>query len=313
VSYARSVQRVLAVSAVALAVSTHLALIVAGRAEAAPKQTLEAIHHGLERQVEGAGCTATQVTAKIGGGRVIRTRPEEGDSVGMDADVLDVVVTNGRIVWTVGPDAETCERNNLLAGADGWSWSTRDYALWKVVYRQRLFAIRASPLGGVQSIAGFRVTPRTRRTTPTMRRVTRSFGRPASLRRLRGTSRVACKARWKRLGLTATFVNFGGNPPCRFGYLQTATIAGPRVRRWTASVAGLPGITAGTSLGFLERVLVGEGDVFGRRLWTLSQVWVPYGDAGYIPAVSAQFSGRGRLHAEDVVRGFELYVGAGGD
>jgi hypothetical protein len=64
---------------------------------------------------------------------------------------------------------------------------------------------------------------------------------------------------------------------------------------------------------YLESEDIGGEDAFGRRLWTLAEVWTPYGDSGYIPAVSAAFDGRGRLLATDLVRGFELWVGAGGD
>jgi hypothetical protein len=306
VGYARRVKRALALSAV-------VALYVVAHADAAPKRTLEPIRHGFERQVEGVGCGSAQVTARIGGGDVVRAEPDEGDSVGLDADVLDVAVSDGRIVWTVGPNAETCELNDSLDGAGNWTWSTWRDQLWQVVVSRRVYAIKASPLGGVKSIAGFRVSPRTRRSTPTVRRVKRAFGTPASLRRGRGYSRASCTARWRRLGLTATFVNYGGHPPCRFGYLQTARISGPRAPRWAATIGGRPGVTSGTSLAFLESEVIGEDNVFGRRLWTLSEIWVPYGDAGYIPAVSASFSGTGRLLARNVVRGFEVYIGAGGD
>jgi hypothetical protein len=306
------VKRVFAAAA-ALVASAFLAGVSAAPAHAVAKRSLEPIRHGLLEQVEGVGCQSAQVTADINRSRVVRAQPDEGDGVGLDAEVLDVAVGDGRVVWTVGPAAETCRRNDSIDGAGNWAWSTWDDELWEVVYRRRVYAIKASLLGGVKSIAGFRVSPRTRRTTPTVRRVRRAFGTPGSLRRGRGTSRVACTARWRRLGLTATFVNYGGNPPCRFGYLQTARIAGPRAGRWAATIGRRPGITPGTSLAFLEREIVGEDDVFGRRLWTLSEVWVPYGDNGYIPAVSANFSGSGRLLETDVVRGFELYIGAGGD
>ena len=310
--YARGVKRVLVTATVALA-ATALLAEGAMSAHAAPKRTLESIRHGLYERVQGVGCTTAQVTADIVGRRVIRAQPDEGDSVGLDAEVLDVTVGNGRIVWTVGPDAETCALNDALDGAGNWDWSTWRDALWEVVYRRRVYAIKASLARGVKSIAGFRVAPRTRRSTPNVRRVKRAFGAPHSLRRGRGYSRVACRARWRQLGLTAVFVNYGGNPPCRFGYLQTATIAGPHARRWTATVGGGPGLAPGTSLGFVETEFLGEEDSFGRRLWTLSEVWVPYGDSGYIPAVSASFTGRGRLLGANNVRGFELYIGAGGD
>jgi hypothetical protein len=71
--------------------------------------------------------------------------------------------------------------------------------------------------------------------------------------------------------------------------------------------------TPGTSLSFPESEVIGEEDALGRRLWSLSEVLTPYGTSGYIPAVSARFSSRGRLLGTDVVSGFEFYIGAGGD
>jgi hypothetical protein len=312
VGYARGVKRLPLAATVALA-ATALLADGAASAGAAPRRTLEPIRHGLYERVQGVGCTTAQVAADIVGRRVVRAQPDEGDSVGVDVEVLDVAVGNGQIVWTVGPDAETCALNDSLDGAGNWDWSTWRDAMWEVVYRRRVYAIKASYAGGVKSIAGFRVAPRTRRSTPNVRRVKRAFGPPDSLRRGRGSSRVACRARWRQLGLTAVFVNFGGNPPCRFGYLQTAMIAGSAARRWAAAIGRRPGLTPGTSLGFVETEFIGEDDAFGRRLWTLSEVWVPYGESGYIPAVSASFSGQGRLLRTDRVRGFELYIGAGGD
>jgi hypothetical protein len=176
-----------------------------------------------------------------------------------------------------------------------------------------VYAINATVFDGVRSLAGFRVSPRSRHSTPTIKRARRAFGQPGSIRRGPGNARVACTARWKRLGLTALFVNYGGNPPCRFGYFQTATISGRRAADWAAIIGAQPGTTIGTSLAFLEPRSSGEHDKFGRRRWTLSEVWLPYGDSGFYPAVSATFSGRGRLLGTDVVRGFELYIGAGGD
>jgi hypothetical protein len=310
--YARGVKRVLVVAAAALVAYAVLAED-ATPAQATPRRTLEPIRHGFEERVGGVGCTTAQVTASIVGRQVIRVQPDDGDSVGVEADVLDVAVGDRRVVWTVGPNADTCALNDSLDGPANWTWSTWRDAMWGLVYHRRVYAIKASLFGGVKSIAGLRVSPRTRRSTPTVKRVKRAFGRPGSLRRGGGYSSASCTARWRRLGLTAVFVNYGARPPCRFGLLQTATIAGPRAGQWAAGIGGRPALTPGTDLAFLESEFIGEDDAFGRRLWTLSEVWVPYGDAGYIPAVSASFSGRGHLLGSDNVRGFELYIGAGGD
>jgi hypothetical protein len=295
------------------AVVAALSALTPTSACASPVRTLEPIRHGFQEQVGGVGCASAQVGADIRGSRAVLVAPQEGDVVGGSADVLGVAVAGGRVLWTVGPDAETCALNDSAYGAGNWSWSTWDDEVWEVVYRRRVYAIRASRYDGVKSIAGFRVSPRTRRSTPTVSRVKRAFVSPGSIRRGRGNRRWACTARWRRLGLTAVFVNYGLSPPCRSGYLQTVTISGPRATTWAAVIAGRPGTTPGTSLGFLERELNGDEDRFGRRRWPLSEIWLPYGDAGFYPAVSVRFSGRGHLRATDLVRGFELYIGAGGD
>ena len=47
-------------------------------------------------RVQGVGCTTAHVTADIVGRRVVRAQPDEEDSVGVDAEVLDVAVGNLR-------------------------------------------------------------------------------------------------------------------------------------------------------------------------------------------------------------------------
>jgi hypothetical protein len=69
----------------------------------------------------------------------------------------------------------------------------------------------------------------------------------------------------------------------------------------------------GTSLEYLGGASIGETDQFDRRAWTHSEVFVPYGSPSFVPAVSAIFSGRGRLLGTDVIRDFDLYIGARGD
>jgi hypothetical protein len=109
VRYGRSVKRVLAASA-----ATLVAALAPSKAEAGPKTTLEAIRHGVEEHVLAVGCASAQVTAKLVGSTVVRAYPDEGDSVGLDAEVLDVGVSERGLVWTVGPDAETCQQNDFL-------------------------------------------------------------------------------------------------------------------------------------------------------------------------------------------------------
>jgi hypothetical protein len=76
--------------------------------------------------------------------------------------------------------------------------------------------------------------------------------------------------------------------------------------KWAAVVARDPGIAVGTSQEFLDSELIGEPGETGRT-WTLADVFIPYGDEGYYPSLSAL------LNRVGAVRGFEFWVGAGGD
>lgn len=193
----------------------------------------------------------------------------------------------------------------MCASYDGdpsWTWSTGEQS-WSVTYRKSAYTIRASPRGGIRTIGGFRVRPYTRRSAPTIRRARQHFGRPSSLRRRYG---VGCRARWNRIGLTIDVINLGGRDPCRHGFVQVGHVRGGAASKWTALVANDPGVVLGTSDAFLEEELVGESGETGRA-WTLAEVFIPYGDAGYYPSLSAILDRGG------TVRGFEFYVGAGGD
>jgi hypothetical protein len=148
-----------------------------------------------------------------------------------------------------------------------------------------------------------RVNRYTRRTAPTVRRARRHFGRPSSLRRRYG---VGCRARWNRIGLTIDLIKLGGRNPCRHGFVQAGRVKGRRASDWTALVANDPGVALGTTDAFLEHEFVGEPGETDRG-WTLADVFIPYGDGGYDPSFSALLSRRG------TVKGFEFWVGAGGD
>ena len=281
--------------------------------EAAPRETVETVRHGIFETVGGVGCSTATISAVISGSDVVRVQPEEGDSVGISAAVLRVNVADDRVTWTIGPTESTCSLNASIYESNQWDWKTWNDASWHILFRDRLYGITASPTKGVRSIAGFRVVPRGRSYSPTLRRARRALGRPTSVRRGRGVYNDVCWARWTHLGLRATFVNFGLGPPCSKGLLQLARIEGAQTRRWVATVGRTPGFMAGTSLDYLEDLGVGSQDSVGRRLWTLADRFLPYGSAGYVPTVSAIFTGSGRLRGTDTIRGFDLYVGAAGD
>jgi hypothetical protein len=286
--------------------------VAAPSSQAAPRETLETVRHGIFETANGIGCSTAAISTTISGSDVVRVQPEEGDSVGIDAAVLRVDVTDGRVTWTVGPTPSVCSLNASIYESDRWTWKTWDDASWRVLSRDRLYAIKASPTKGVRTIAGFRVTF-SRSYAPTLRRARKALGRPTSVRAGRGAYNDVCWARWARLGVRATFANFGLGPPCRRGLLQLARIEGAQARHWVAAIGRSPGTMVGTSLDYLEDLGVGSQDSAGRRLWTLAERYLPYGSAGYFPTVSAIFTGDGRLRGTDTVLGFDLYIGAAGD
>jgi hypothetical protein len=106
--------------------------------------------------------------------------------------------------------------------------------------------------------------------------------------------------------LTIDFLNLGLGNPCRHGYVQSGSVRGPDAAKWTGVVAGDAGVALGTTDAFLDSELVGEPGPTDRA-WTLADVFIPYGEAGYYPSLSALLSRGG------AVRGYEFWVGAGGD
>jgi hypothetical protein len=165
---------------------------------------------------------------------------------------------------------------------------------------------------GVRSIAGFKLRPMTRRIAPTIARTRHALGRG---RVTRGRYSSACSVRWRRLGLQATFVNFGARPPCTQGLLQEARITGPRARRWAARVANLGAVVTGSSIRNLvaDDRASSERTYTGRRIWTLAEMYWPIGPGdGYIPSVWAYGTSTTARYGGSV-RGFGFWVGAGGD
>ena len=251
---------------------------------------------GLVATVGGTGCGPATLARATSARELMRFDPDVGTEVGdfESVTVTGATLSDGLATWTMQPAAGECENDSSSI------WSTEERS-WSVIHRASSYTIRASRLGGVRSIAGFRVDRYTRRSAPTIRRARRHFGRPSSIRRRYG---VGCRARWNRLGLTIDLINLGGRKPCRHGFVQAGRV--DATRGWTAMVAGDPGVAYGTSDDFLAHELIGEPGETGRR-WTLAEVYIPYGEDGYYPSISALLGPRGR------VSGYEFWVGAGGD
>jgi hypothetical protein len=231
----------------------------------------------------------------------VHFRPAVGDDIGSIDSIVVTAATlgGGQVSWTAQPTAEECD---YYKEDPSWVWSSAETA-WGVTQRASAYTIRASRHGGIRSIAGFRVDRLTRKSAPTIRKARRRFGKPSSLRRRYD---VSCRARWDRIGLTIDFLNLGIGSPCRHGFVQAGQVKGPAASKWTAVVVGAPGVALGTTEGFLESELIGErGET--PHAWTLADVFIPFGDAGYYPSLSALLNRRG------AVRGFDFWVGAGGE
>jgi hypothetical protein len=108
--------------------------------------------------------------------------------------------------------------------------------MWKVVAAGAAALVLAAPASaaarartitadgsGVHRLGPLRVD----RGVP-LRAAQKALGKATRVNRL---SRTACRAYWRRLGLTVAFADFGGSTGCGpFGAAQAAEIAGPRAR-----------------------------------------------------------------------------------
>jgi hypothetical protein len=274
-----------------------------GTAAAVAKPRLEdvQVRYGVVAELSGVGCTSASLTRPIPGDEPVQFEPAVGEDVGYVDSIIVTSATlgGGHVVWTAQPTAEECDYHK---DDPSWAWSTEETA-WGVTHRASAYTIRASRHRGIRSIAGFRVDHLTRKSAPTIRKARRHFGKPSSLRRRYG---VSCRARWDRIGLTIDFLNLGIGNPCRHGFVQAGQVRGPAASKWTAVVASDPGVALGTTEDFLDHELIGEPGE-SAQVWTLADVFVPYGDAGYYPSLSALLNRGGD------VRGFDFWVGAGGD
>lgn len=295
----------------AIAVAT-LALVPGAHAK--PPLTNELIRTGVSKQISGKGCSTANVRLRTDANRIVSVTPREGDSLGPDVEVLDVDVRRGYVVWTVGPSPATCTVNDTVYGEGHWKWEPFLTDVWEATYRRHVYSVRASSKDGIRSIAGLRLRPQIRRNRPTVKRAVHAWGRPSGLRRGRGGWKVACQIRWRSIGLQAVFINLGLGHPCRQGYLDSAIIRGRDANRWAVRIGRDPAIVRRASLGYLRASGLGSRGDFDDRTWTLAEVYHRIGTSpGYRPTVSAIFTGRGLLRDDDRIRGFDLWIGAGGD
>lgn len=284
-----------------------VALAMATAAHAVPKNVPLTVEREFVESVAGNGCTTATVRERLPS-RPVHAWPTEGDKIRRGVSVLEVSMGRRGVVWAVGPDAETCAERP----GDDWTWYS-GRAAWGAAYRSRLLPVVATRRDGIRSIAGFRVAPRSRNYSPSIRRARRALGKPTKVQGSRYG--YGCHVRWRRLGLGALFVNFAGRPPCKRGYLQSARISGRRANRWAVIVRGRRRrpVAAGTSLRYVREERLVR---FNHRsdAWALSEDYIPYGtDPGHIATVALLFHGHGQPDHASTVRGFDLWIGAGGE
>jgi hypothetical protein len=137
-----------------------------------------------------------------------------------------------------------------------------------------------------------RLGPLNVKRAPYLRNARAAFGRPSRVRPVRG----ACKVRWGRLRLDATFTSFGGVTDfCRQGFLQTAVLRSSVWRTWAGLRVGM----ASSRVRELHRRAR-----FERGKWVLASQ-TRYGPEPS-PTVSA-------LVRDGRVVALSLWVGAAGD
>ncbi len=287
-------------------------LLLGSASPSSARKTLEYVDTGLVTSVTGVGCGTGTVSVPFPGRAddLIGTYPDASDSLadagayGVGLQVQSVDVTDGSVSWVVGPTPAGCAETNEWAFDEPWDWQTERQP-WRLYFRDHRYAIHVNERSGkVLSVAGLKTAPLTRSYSPTIRRARRLWGRPSGLRAVGsgGPRPTACFARWPRLSLRASFVNYGGTGACRNGFLQALSIAGRNAREWVA-VIGSQTLGREIDTSYLSAYDVG---VRNGRAWTLAETFIPYGDAGYYPSVTARLDG-GRIS------GFDAWIGAGGD
>jgi hypothetical protein len=270
-------------------------------AGAAPRKLQVTARLGIQSGVSGLGCAAETLSAPTRARSVVRIEPGAGTPPGGHDGIVvaDATVAGGRVSWVLVPDQATCDGHATEPG--DWPWAVPRRS-WSVTYRERAYAIVAARDGAVRSLAGLPVAGR----APNLAAARRVLGRPTSVHPTRGARTVACDASWRPIGLTIKFVTFGLGRPCRDGVVQAASVTGRHAREWVAVVDGSVAIPYGNDIRFLSAHGLAERDAYGRRTWTLAEVWWPIGDADYVPSVMA------RVDA-GTVTGFDAWIGGAGD
>ncbi len=291
-----------------VAVALAAFALLAQAADAKPRMTTHTVIQGDDASVLGYGCEpATYSVAYRGLARDLESyRPVEGSRLaGPDAyvgdgprywlNVVHVEEGDGRITWTVEPDAADCARYG-----DAWEWRLPERE-WSVEYERGVYAIvgrsqsayRWRTDAGVVNIAGLPVS-RLFGGRLSLRHVAGYLGRP---RRVTGGGprNAVCNARWPKLGLRASFASFGLEPDCWKRQLQSARISGPAVRKWAAVEGYKPGLLGGTLPPH------GHRDDLGYKWW-------PYGESSIDPMITPRYDGDPRR-----ITAFDLWIGAAGD
>lgn len=160
--------------------------------------------------------------------------------------------------------------------------------------RSRSYTIQTSK-GFITSIGSLRMSGAD---GGTLARAIVVFGRPSQIRPIADGS-DGCTIRWKRLGLNATFANFGIESACapRGGRFQAATIRSTRFRTSRGVRVGSRSSTI-RDKHRLARFVSGS--------WWIASATSPFGDEREIATVRALVRA-GRVWA------LKLWVGAAGD
>ncbi len=287
-------------------------LLLGSVSTAGARKTLEYVDTGVVTSATGLGCGTGAVSARFPGRAedLIGTDLEAGDSLydageyGVDLQIQAIDVADGLVRWVVAPTSGSCAETNEWAVGESWGWRTERQP-WRLYFKDDRYAIHVDKSSGtVLSVAGLKTAPRTRSYSPTIRRARRQWGRPKGIRAAGsgGPRPTACFARWPKLSLRAAFVNYGGAGACRHGYLQALSVAGRNARKWVA-IVGPQTLGREIDTSYLNAYDIGTRS---GRAWTLTETYIPYGDGGYYPSVSA------RLQSGHI-SGFDAWIGAGGD
>lgn len=223
---------------------------------------------------------------------VSNVTPADGSTIAADdGSVLDVSVAqspSGSVTWTVTPRAP-CNQTG--------PWQSESVRVG-LTYRADKYTITAPSTGPLRSIAGYHPASH-----PSLASAQRALGR-AHIHR----GRSACNAVWPKLGLTISFVTYGGGDWCDDGLAQSATIRGARLEDWAVKVGHRASIGSHVTVDYLDDLGVLATVRSIERGWVaLARQFLPYGDAGNYASVAAH-RGRGGY-----IDRLDLWIGQAGD